>query len=235
MNNHSRVCVLTSGGVESGAMLYLLAKKYRQVYPLYVSHGFIWEKAEIHWLKQFIRALKTGHVRKVTVLHYPLASLYGRHWSVTGKNVPSAYSKDETVFLPGRNILLLSLASVFCYTRNIPSLALGSLATNPFPDSSPDFFKSFERSLSLGYGWKIKIIKPFAGLKKNGAIKLARRAPFELTFSCLNPRGRRHCGKCNKCEERKKAGLPLALGEGPFALRRPDGRPFRLGVGAQGL
>ena len=210
MNKRSRVCVLTSGGVESGAMLYLLAQKYREVYPLYVSHGFVWEKAEIHWLKQFISVLKAAPVQKVTALHYPLAPLYGRHWSVTGKNVPSARSKDDAVFLPGRNILLLSLASVFCYTRNIPSLALGSLATNPFPDSAPDFFKSIERSLSLGYGWELKIIKPFAGLKKNGVIRMARRAPLDWTFSCLNPKGLFHCGKCNKCEERKKAGLCLA-------------------------
>ena len=209
MNKRSKICVLASGGVESGAMLYLLAKKYREVYPLYVSHGFIWEKAEIHWLKQFIRALKARPVREAAVLHYPLASLYGRHWSLTGKKVPSAQSKDEAVFLPGRNILLLSMAGVFCYSRGIPNLAIGSLATNPFPDSSPDFFKTFEQSLTLGYGRKIKIVRPFAGLKKSGVIGLARQAPFELTFSCLNPKGLVHCGKCNKCAERQKAGLFL--------------------------
>jgi 7-cyano-7-deazaguanine synthase len=33
-----------------------------------------------------------------------------------------------------------------------------------------------------------------------------------LTFSCLAPQGRRHCGRCNKCAERKRAfrqaGIP---------------------------
>lgn len=209
MNNHSKICVLTSGGVESSAMIYLLAKKHREVFPLYISHGFIWEKAEIHWLKQFIRALKARPVREATVLHYPLASLYGRHWSLTGKKVPSSQSKDKAVFLPGRNILLLSMASVFCYSRNIPNLAIGSLATNPFPDSSPDFLKNLEQSLRLGYGRKIKIVKPFAELKKSGVIGLAWQAPLELTFSCMNPKGLAHCGKCNKCAERQKAGLSL--------------------------
>ncbi len=205
----SRICVLASGGVESGAMLYLLAQKYREVFPLYVSHGFVWEKAEIHWLQKFIRALGTNCVQKETVLHYPLSPLYGRHWSITGKRIPSAHSADEAVFLPGRNILLLSLASIFCYSRNISSIAIGTLATNPFPDSSKKFFRLLAAALSRGYGRPLKIERPFARLRKKEALQLARRAPLDLTFSCLNPHGEFHCGKCNKCEERKKAGVPL--------------------------
>jgi 7-cyano-7-deazaguanine synthase len=29
--------------------------------------------------------------------------------------------------------------------------------------------------------------------------------PWELTFSCIRPIGIRHCGRCNKCEERRRA------------------------------
>jgi 7-cyano-7-deazaguanine synthase len=36
--------------------------------------------------------------------------------------------------------------------------------------------------------------------------------PLELTFSCLRPVGGLHCGRCNKCAERRRgfaeAGLP---------------------------
>ena len=204
----SRICVLASGGVESGAMIYLLAQKHREVFPLYVSHGFVWEKAEIYWLKRFIRKLGSASVQKVTVLHYPLRPLYGSHWSLTGKGIPSAHSADEEVFLPGRNILLLSLASIFCYARNIPAVAVGTLATNPFPDGSGEFFRLASKTFSRGYGKSLKIERPFVKLKKKEVLRIALGAPLDLTFSCLQPKGKNHCGKCNKCAERAQAGIP---------------------------
>ena len=29
--------------------------------------------------------------------------------------------------------------------------------------------------------------------------------PLELTLSCMNPQGGRHCGRCSKCRERRDA------------------------------
>jgi 7-cyano-7-deazaguanine synthase len=39
-------------------------------------------------------------------------------------------------------------------------------------------------------------------LSKKEVMERGRRLPLELTFSCLNPRGKMHCGACNKCAER---------------------------------
>ncbi|HEY4485265.1 MAG TPA: 7-cyano-7-deazaguanine synthase, partial [Nitrospiria bacterium] len=36
-------------------------------------------------------------------------------------------------------------------------------------------------------------------------IERGRSFPMELTFSCLNPQGKDHCGACNKCAERMEA------------------------------
>ncbi|HEY5599987.1 MAG TPA: 7-cyano-7-deazaguanine synthase, partial [Candidatus Manganitrophaceae bacterium] len=36
-------------------------------------------------------------------------------------------------------------------------------------------------------------------------LERGRGLPLELTFSCIAPKGRLHCGRCNKCAERIRA------------------------------
>jgi 7-cyano-7-deazaguanine synthase len=36
-------------------------------------------------------------------------------------------------------------------------------------------------------------------------IRRARELPLEHTFSCIAPIEGRHCGRCNKCAERRRA------------------------------
>ena len=201
----SKICVLASGGIESSALLYLAARRYRQVFPLYVSHGFFWEATEIHWLRRYLRKLGQRSVQPLTVCPYPLRPQYREHWSFSGERVPSAASQDEAVFLPGRNVLLLTLAAVFCYSRKISRIAIGTLKGNPFPDSSPLFFRAMAKALSRGLDFPIKIECPFRHLEKRGVLRLASGAPLDLTFSCLQPRGWQPCGRCNKCAERLRA------------------------------
>jgi 7-cyano-7-deazaguanine synthase len=48
------------------------------------------------------------------------------------------------------------------------------------------------------------LIRPFDRLHKTDVLLRGRDLPLHLTFSCINPIDGRHCGKCNKCAERKK-------------------------------
>jgi 7-cyano-7-deazaguanine synthase len=141
------------------------------------------------------------------VLDLTTKDLYQNHWSFTGKNVPGANSKDEKVYLPGKNLLLISKAAVFCALKKIPNLALGPLQSNPFPDARPEFFKAMEKALGKGLGFSIKIHVPFLKCSKTQVMSLGRDLPLHLTFSCLAPKKTAHCGRCNKCAERKKAFL----------------------------
>lgn len=200
-----KICVLTSGGIESAALLSLYMEKKWTVYPLYVRHGFRWEKAELYWLKKLLAVLKRPSLRPLTVLDAPLNLLFKNHWSVSGKHVPSRTSKDISVYLPGRNLLLVSFANAFCAAKKIPRIAIGTLGTNPFPDGTVEFFRTLERIMKQKNGKTVKIERPFGKLSKPEAMKLARRAPFKVTFSCIHPKGFAHCGQCNKCAERDEA------------------------------
>ena len=202
--------MLASGGLDSGVLLADLLERGYEVHPFYMRSGFYWEKAELHWLRRFLRALKSPRLKPLTLAETPMRWIMGGHWSLTGKDAPSSRAAWDSVYLPGRNLLLLSQAGVYAATRGIPLVALGVLRGNPFADSKPRFLKDMESAINDALRSRLKIIAPYAGLGKTKvafrAAHLAKRFPLELTFSCLHPRGVNACEHCSKCAERK-AGL----------------------------
>ncbi len=201
----SDACVLVSGGVESTILLHEALGRYRRVTPIYVRNHLRWEDTELFTLKNFLRNLRQGNLRPLKVLELSLRDLYENHWSITGIKIPDARSRDESVYLPGRNIIFFSKAAAYAAMHDIPVIEIGVLKGNPFPDSSKNFLKKLSGVLSLGLGKPIEIRAPFQKLNKEDVIVLGRKLPLEMTFSCINPKGYEHCGECNKCTERKKA------------------------------
>jgi len=201
----AQAAVLVSGGLDSDALLAQWAGRYRSVLPIYIRQGLAWEKVELYWLRLFLRALPFRSVQPLLCLEVPMQDAYGGHWSLGSGKVPGARSADRAVFLPGRNLTLTVKAGVVCALRRIPLLAVGSLDHNPFPDASPGFFRLWSRAMSRGLGRPLRIVAPFRSKSKADVIRESREFPLDLSFSCLAPQGRRHCGRCNKCAERRKA------------------------------
>lgn len=198
----SKIALLASGGLDSNVLIAELLKKYDEVYPIYIQCGLVWEQAELHWLRKYLKKLGSKKLNPLTVLSLPTEDLDGKGWAVTGRRVPDYRSRDEEVYLPGRNLLLLAKAATFCTLKKIPRLAIGSLSGNPFPDATGSFFKSMSRAASQALGSRIKIIAPFHKLKKKDVLQRGKRLPLHLSFSCLAPKGMTPCGRCNKCAER---------------------------------
>ena len=199
-----RIAVLTSGGLDSSVLLAEEAKT-AEVFPIYVRCGLAWEDAERTALDSFLKALNNPNVRPVTTLSAPVRPMYGDHWSVGPDGVPGADEPDTSVFLPGRNILLVGLAAVWCSTHNVFRIAIGSLGGNPFPDATPNFFEKFAAALSSGLDHEVEVEAAFRGLHKWDVIKRFHSLPLELTLTCMAPVEGIHCGGCNKCSERRVA------------------------------
>ena len=108
-------------------------------------------------------------------------------------------------YLPGRNLLLGSLAAVHCARARIPVLALALLADNPFPDATPRFLADFGRVARRALGVPLTVRAPFRRLDKAAVIRRGRALPLAHTLSCARPRGLFHCGACTKCAERRHA------------------------------
>ena len=196
--------VLASGGLDSAVLLAESASN-GVAYPIYVKAGMVWEPAEKASLNRFVEALGSPNVRPVTYLSVQVAPLLAGHWSVTGQGIPDADAPDEQMYIPGRNILLIGLAAVWCSTHDVNRVVIGSLGSNPFPDATPEFFSSFSAVLSSGMNHKIVVEAPFRGIHKEDLIRKYRHLPIEKTLTCADPDGEIHCGACNKCFERQTA------------------------------
>ncbi len=194
--------VLMSGGLDSAVLCWELLRDFRRVTPIFVRSGLRWEAIELESLARFLAAVDLPALDPLVVLDEPVADIYGAHWSTTGQGVPAADTEDEAVYLPGRNLLLVVKAAVWCRLRGRQALALGCLGSNPFPDSTPAFFSRLEEVLSLALGGSLRLIRPFDRLHKHDVIRRGRRLPLHLTFSCIDPVNDQHCGICNKCAER---------------------------------
>ena len=206
------VAVLASGGFESAALLAEALQRYERVYPIYVRKGFIWETVELAHIKRLLPYFKADGLAELTVLELPLRAVYKQHWSLGRQRVPSSRAPDADVYLPGRNLLLLSLAGLYCSIRKIPSLWIGILKGNPFHDARAGFIRQMESLLEETLGLPLRIAAPLHEFTKGQVIRRWSQVPWEKTFSCLSPVNRRHCGRCQKCAERqagfREAGVP---------------------------
>lgn len=219
--NHS-AAVLMSGGSDSAILAVELARSGVRVYPIYIRFGLRWEDLEFDYACRFLNAVEHPLIQPIVSLNQPMDDVYGNHWSREGR-VPDAASEDDAVYLPGRNILLISKAAVWCSFHDVHEIYSGVLSGNPFPDASQEFFDHLTTAISLGLNWPIRIVRPYATLKKVDVLKRGADLPLELTFSCLNPSSGQHCGDCNKCEERRKA-LAMAglVDRTPYLIVRTD-------------
>ncbi len=240
--------VLCSGGLDS-VVLLAWAARHAPAQPVYVRAGLAWEEQEIQALERVGPALgrsgridergmqgeagpagaafgvQTGTIRPLVVLDFDVRDLYPpSHWALRG--TPPAYdTPDEDVYLPGRNILLLSKAGVFAASRGITRILLGPLAGNPFPDATASFFRAMSEALGLGLARPLSVDAPFAALHKADVIRLgaALGVPLGATLSCMNPRDLVHCGLCSKCRERRDAFAEARV-EDPTEYRAPSPR-----------
>ncbi len=203
MNEDS--AILFSGGLDSAILLGESLRRQVTIHPIYVQFGMFWEAVELEYLHRFLDDLACPILRPLVVLRMPARPLYGEHWSLSGVGVPDLDSADDAVYLPGRNVLLLSQAMIWCNLNDVAKISLGSLQTNPFADATPEFFRLLEQVVNQGINGDVRLLIPYADAKKVEVMRRGRDLPLQHTFSCMRPRGKFHCGRCNKCAERIRA------------------------------
>lgn len=206
-----RSAVLCSGGLDSSVLLAEELARGHAVTPIHVRSGFVWEEAEARTLARLlVHPPFRGLVTPLVTLTADVRDVYdASHWALTGP--PPGYdTPDDAVCLVGRNLMLLTKAAVWCRLHGVSRLVIGSLAGNPFPDATHDFFEQMSRTLSAGLAHEVRGEAPFLTMTKAAVVArgLALGVPLSLTLSCMNPGvDDAPCDRCSKCRERDQCRM----------------------------
>lgn len=193
-----KVGVLFSAGVESTSLLIHYLVKGLLVYPVYVHCRLSWESTELRYAENLWAVLKKSYRNLMPMRILPMAG---------------SKPLGDSVEIPLRNLILSVGVMMESYRKGIKRVALGSLGIYPFPDNNRNYLDRLEDLISEGARENISLETPFIGMEKWEVVKkFYPKAPYKLTFSCVKPVRGKHCGKCEKCLERKegflKAGVP---------------------------
>jgi 7-cyano-7-deazaguanine synthase len=166
--------VLFSGGQDSTTCLYWAIRQFSPVEAL----GFDYGQRHRVELEQAAKIAGMAGVRLHVV---KLGGVLGDS-ALTDfdRNIDARHPKDAglpATFVPGRNLLFLSVAASFAYSRDIFDLVAGMSQTDysGYPDCRRAFIDSLEMTLSLAMAPKsFRIHTPLMYLDKADTFKLAQ-------------------------------------------------------------
>ena len=117
---------------------------------------------------------------------------------------PEATTQLPNTFVPGRNLIFLTFAAAYAYTRSIEHLVTGVAQTDysGYPDCRENTLSSLEQTLRLGMEYNITIHTPLMNLSKSDTVELADKLgamdAMAYTHTCYNGE-QPPCGKCQAC------------------------------------
>jgi len=191
-----RIVSLTSGGIDSSVLLFMLQREKHDILPLCINYGHKASKMELNSFHKVCKFLKLeGEVIDTEGINKIKSGL-------TTKEIP----ESEHPFFPARNLLLFTIGSAYAFSRSSRLVSMGFLRNPEFPDQTSDFITSAEKTIEIATGISIKLFTPFIKLDKREVVQLAKkyRFPLELTYSCYSGK-QSPCGKCKGCLNRETA------------------------------
>jgi 7-cyano-7-deazaguanine synthase len=105
-------------------------------------------------------------------------------------------------FVPGRNMIMLSVAAAIGYVEKTYEIVGGwnVLDYSGYPDCRPNFLTAVERAATLALDHDIVVTAPLLHLTKAEIISMGLKldVPFSLTYSCYAG-AEQPCGECDSC------------------------------------
>jgi 7-cyano-7-deazaguanine synthase len=208
--------VLFSGGQDSTTCLAWALARYERVETIGFDYG------QRHRVELDVRPKILAFFGNLEDSVIDLSVLGRISDTALTRDIAFAYEKSglPNTFVPGRNLLFLTVAAAVAYRRGIDVLVGGMCETDfsGYPDCRDETMKAMQQALALGLDRPLAIETPLMWIDKAQTWQLAQdlggRALVDLivedTHTCyLGERGARHawghgCGTCPACALRKR-------------------------------
>ncbi len=220
---HRSALVLFSGGQDSTTCLAHALQRHERVETLGFDYG-----QRHHIEMQARQAVLTRIVQVMPQARERLGQDHVLDLAVLGQVSETSLTRDmafqmgesglPNTFVPGRNLLFLTLAAALAYRRDLSVLVTGVCETDfsGYPDCRDDAMKAMQLALSLGMDRRILIETPLMWIDKAETWAMADsiggaalvQLIVEHSHTCyLGDRNHRHewgygCGQCPACELR---------------------------------
>ena len=222
---HTTALVLFSGGQDSTTCLAHALERYERVETLGFDYG------QRHSVEMQARTVVLAQMRERFPNWTPfLGQDHVLSLDVLRQIGGSSLTEDTAIalqadglpntFVPGRNLLFLTLAGALAYRRGLQVLVTGVCEADfsGYPDCRDDTMKAMQVALNLGLAQRLRIETPLMWIDKTATWQLAETLGgaalvdliLEHTHTCYEgERGQRHgwgygCGKCPACTLRAR-------------------------------
>ena len=222
---HTHALVLFSGGQDSTTCLADALNRFEHVETIGFDYGQR-HRVELEARQNVLHELRTAFPTWDARLGHDHVLDIG----VLGSLSDTSLTRDvafrmqanglPNTFVPGRNLLFLTLAAALAYRRGLSVLVTGVCETDysGYPDCRDDTMKAMQLAISLGMDQRMLVDTPLMWLDKADTWRLARKLGGEAlvglivehTHTCyLGNREQRHywgwgCGHCPACELRAR-------------------------------
>lgn len=214
MNDVKKAVVILSGGLDSTTCMGIAQDQGYELYPLTFDYGQR-HRNELDNARAVAEHYGVSDRHRVVSLSF-LEEFGGSALTDKSIDVPDAAAADEdeipVTYVPGRNLLFLSIAASFAEVIGANAIFIGvnALDYSGYPDCRPEFIQQVEETIRLATkagvtGDVMSIEVPIIHMTKAEIINTGMRlgVPYELTTSCYNG-GAVACGKCDSCRLRLK-------------------------------
>ena len=233
MAMHTAALVLFSGGQDSTTCLAHALSRFERVETIGFDYG------QRHHVEMQARLTVLRQLRDQFPVWSPRLGLdHVLDLAVLGQVSETSLTRDmafrmeatglPNTFVPGRNLLFLTLAAALAYRRDVQVIVTGVCETDfsGYPDCRDDTMKAMQLALSLGMDKRFLVDTPLMWIDKADTWRMAhdlgqRADPagggrrlvdliIEHTHTCYaGDRSHRHtwgygCGACPACELRQR-------------------------------
>jgi 7-cyano-7-deazaguanine synthase len=200
--------VLLSGGQDSTTALFWAKERFGKILTLSFDYGQK-HRRELKSAEKIASLAGVGN-KVIRIKEFEAiknSALLDNSISIHAKDAVN--KKLPATFVPGRNILFLTIAASYAYVNRASNIVIGvsQVDYSGYPDCRKEFIESMEKSLSIGMEHPFRIHTPLIDRDKKDTVLLAKKLGaleyMRFTQTCYEG-GKKPCGKCPACILRAK-------------------------------